>query len=285
MPKPPFPDATTLSDSAKPSQPRLPPEVRPQLGRSAADLIAFSNVFPAAIAAGLSLAVSRALGADEALRWAILAASGTYIVYALDRLRDLARDRETSPRRTEFVERHHRSITITAAISGVALVVTLVGSPLPVILLCIGVGAVGLLHRRLKRSNTLKSVYVTIAWVAICVGIPATTDWNVKVFAWVAAIVGAAIAGNLVASNLTGEPGSQSPRGSSPGLGLARGFAVCGSLVCWLAPPEVAPLGWIPFAEAGALLFFRASEYYDHLAVDGALFAGALLSLAHFQLA
>ena len=52
------------------------------------------------------------------------------------------------------------------------------------------------------------------------------------------------------------------------------------------APPgALTPLVWIPTAELVALAFFRPTERYGHLAVDGALLAGALATLVHQALA
>jgi 4-hydroxybenzoate polyprenyltransferase len=278
MPKSSFPEAATPLRSEQSAKIEL------RLSNLALDLIAFSSVFPAVIAAGLSLAASHAMGAEDASRWAVLAASGTFTVYGLDRLRDTDRDRATSPKRTYFVEIHARAISIAVGLSALVLVAALLTSPAPVVLLCVGIGAIGLLHRRLKGSKSLKSIYVSLAWVAICAGIPAIATPGSSRFGWVAVIFSTGIAANLLASNLGDDPASPS-RGRLPSiLGLARSLAIVGVLISWAAPEEVAPLGWIPFAEAIALAFYRPNEHYEHLAVDGALLAGALASLVHFQL-
>ncbi|MGY8737522.1 MAG: hypothetical protein ACKVIW_08395, partial [bacterium] len=73
-------------------------------GGAVADALAFSALFPAAIAFTFSLVSSRALDSDltsrEKLHFAVLAAAGSFVVYGIDRLRDRQRDRQTSPLRT-----------------------------------------------------------------------------------------------------------------------------------------------------------------------------------------
>ena len=280
MPESSSPFATTKppSDESADANSRFELRVRVR------DIIAFSSALPAVIAAALSLAASHALGATDITRSAVLAASGTFVVYGLDRLRDLPRDRVNSPKRTHFVESHSRAISLAVGCAGVILAAALLTAPIPVVTLCLGVGAIGLLHRRLKGSDPLKSIYVSLSWVCVCVAIPAITHWNGPRFAWVAAVFLAAIGANLLASNSVDTlPGrGQRPRDSI--LACARVLAGVGVLIAWLAPPPLMPLGWIPLAEAFALAFFRPDEYFEHLAVDGALLVGALGYLLHTAL-
>ena len=103
---------------------------------------------------------------------AVLAAAGCTIVYALDRLRDRDRDRATAPRRTAFVDRHRRALGgITAAAAAVGALCLLRADP-GVWLLCAALGAPGLMHRRLKRFAAAKTLYVSLAWTGVCVGLP-----------------------------------------------------------------------------------------------------------------
>lgn len=278
--------SSTVLSARKPggprSEPSTPAEVR--FWTRTVDAVAFSNGLPAAIAAGLSLAASAALGAPNPMHWALLAASGTFVVYGLDRLRDRARDRTTSPLRTDFVEQHARAITLCVAVAALVVGATLVSAPMRVVLLCLGVGAIGLLHRRLKGRTALKSMYVSIAWVAICAGVPGIIVWNGPRFCWVAAIYFAALAANLIGSNLIDDEVQRLPRRPRSALGLARAFSFAGILLAAAGPQELRPLGWIPLSEALALACLRPSEHYGHLVVDGALLAGAVVCLLHFGL-
>lgn len=272
------------TNSPGPPQPEPPRSAEISFPCRTIDVVAFSNGLPAIIAASLSLAASHALGASDSEHWALLAASGTFAVYGFDRLRDTARDRKTSPLRTHFVESHARAISIGVGIAALALGAGLVGAPRRVVLLCLAVGAIGLLHRRLKGHATLKSIYVSAAWVAICAGIPGITVADGSGLAWVGVIFFTAISANLAASNLGEDEAGRPRRRPRSVLRLARALAVAGVLVAMAAPPEIRPLGWIPLVEALALVFFRPSEYFGHLAVDGALLAGALTCLLQFAL-
>ena len=61
------------------------------------DAVVFSSLWLALTAAALLVAASGALGATADPRAVGLAFFGTLVIYNLDRLRDLERDRATSP--------------------------------------------------------------------------------------------------------------------------------------------------------------------------------------------
>lgn len=263
------------------------PETAPaSAGRatSLADRLAFTLWLPAAVAAALSTAVGRVLAAEDLPRWAILAASGSFVVYGIDRLRDLPRDRHTSPRRTAFIERNHRAFRIALVVAGVALALTALGSPPAALALCAALGGLGLLHRRLKRLPALKSVYVSLAWTGICVGLPwlAAPAATPNALLALTAILFPTFWANLVASNLRDDEAAIRP---ARALGLARGALILALAATGLGPRELIPLAWIPALELLALARFRPTEHYGHLVVDGALLAGGLASLAHATLA
>ena len=71
----------------------------------AVDAAVFSSAWLAAAAAGLVAASARAMEIPLDPRLLGLAAAGTLVVYNVDRLRDLERDRLTAPARSAFVER------------------------------------------------------------------------------------------------------------------------------------------------------------------------------------
>jgi hypothetical protein len=161
--------------------------------------------------------------------------------------------------------------------------------------LCAGVMGLGLFHRRLKSSPTVKALYVTLAWVGATVGLPALQGTKLKLaiqpelIVWVAAIYTGAIGANLLASSLGGRASaglpqrSRSARKSTPGwrmLDWARASALGASLLALGAPPELRGLAWIPLAELVALVGFRNKERYALACLDGALLLGSLLALA-----
>jgi 4-hydroxybenzoate polyprenyltransferase len=286
MPPPPFDDANPSVIAAR-QEPETMAEAPPAIARGRlsrlVDSVAFSNLLPASIAAAISVSASRALEASNAGLWATIAATGTFVVYTLDRLRDTARDRSTSPQRTEYVERNRRPLTIAVVFATVALAAALSQAPPRIALLCGGVGAIGLLHRRLKGWALFKTTYVSLAWVAVSAGMPWLAEDGFG-FSWLAGIYFASFAANLIASDLRDEDIQVLLHHRLPALCLARATALVGVAVALLAPMELRPLIWIPAAEALALVFYRPTELYGQFAVDGALLAGATASLLHFLL-
>ena len=112
-------------------------------GGAVADALAFSALFPAAIAFTFSLVSSRALDSDltsrEKLHFAVLAAAGSFVVYGIDRLRDRQRDRQTSPLRTAFTDQYATAIVSATGLAGLILLISLATAPLRIGLLCAAV--------------------------------------------------------------------------------------------------------------------------------------------------
>ena len=235
--------------------------------------LTFSGLIPAALAATLLIAASRALGVLFDWESAALAATGTLVVYNVDRLRDLTADREISPLRTAFIEQHRLPLLGMTILAGVCAGILGLRASNEVLLICGSVLAVGLLHRRLKRLAAWKSVYVTAAWVAVTAGIPAVSAVDRRSIAWVLTVYTTAIGANLLATRLR-EGLTTRP------LLAARALAVTGTLAALLGPASLRPLAWIAGFEAVALVGFRPGDRYGLLAVDGALLAGALAAVA-----
>lgn len=264
------------------STPAVPP---PSRRSRSIDGLAFSNALPAAIAAALAAASSRALGLAPDPQAIVIAASGTFVVYGLDRVRDVSRDRETSPLRTRFTEANASRLRFAIAGAGFVLLVALITAPPRVFALCALVGAVGVLHRRLKGHALAKSLYVSASWVAVCAGVPlmnATPPGGFDAgLAWLAGILFPTLLANLVASNLRDDETQLAQNRVELALPTTRLLAFVGIAASLAAPAPLTPLVWIPLAEALALAFFRPSEHYGHIGVDGALLVGATLSLIH----
>lgn len=258
----------------------------PALGRAVvafADGLAYSSGIATAVGGALTFAVGRAFSIAHLGRWSALVAFSTFLVYTVDRLRDLPRDRAASPRRTAFVERHRETLALAALVAAIAAGLLVLSSPARVVALCAAVGGLGLLHRRLKRGLRWKIAYVTAAWSAVCVGLPwlvrdGSTGAGRRLF-FALAFVGSAVLANVIASNLRAGKSRAEPQEASSALRLARNLALGGALLTAFAPPAVATLGFVPAAEAAALWCFRRSERYSHLAVDGALALGASLAI------
>jgi hypothetical protein len=238
------------------------------------DWLAFPSLLPASVASALLVAAAAAMGVPADPAAVALAGVGTLVVYNVDRLRDTAADHASAPLRTAFVEEHRRGLWLLTGLASVAAVPLALAVARDVQLLCAGVLAIGLLHRRLKRRQAWKPVYVAGAWVAVTVGIPALSALNPEPVAWVFGVYSATIGANLVATNLRSQvsPGSL--------LWAARALAATGLLLAGLAPQPTAALAPIPGCELLALAAYQSGERYGLTILDGALLAGALVTLA-----
>jgi 4-hydroxybenzoate polyprenyltransferase len=234
------------------------------------------------VAAGAGLAcatASRALALPVSPATLVLAVGGTLAIYNVDRLRDLARDRETSPLRTAFVSRHASALRAVAlgggAIAGCAAL--LAGAR--VAALAVAVLAVGLLHRRLKFIPFGKAFYIAAAWTAVVAGVPALAGARPEHAAPVMLALFLALFGNAVASSVRDGEAGPARIGLGRGLAIARLCAVAGFLVAARSPEPAARVLWIPLMTALALFGFRPSERYGLVVLDGALVAGGALGL------
>lgn len=253
--------------------------------RSLADALAFSSLLASAIGFALSAVASLALGAPDPLHWAGLAGTGTFIIYSLDRLRDTAQDRSTSPQRTAFIEGHRRALVGAVGIAALAFGAMLLHAPRSIALLCAGIGLVGLWHRRLKGAAVWNVLYVALAWVAACVGMPWIAAGRPSTGPWVAGLLFAILIANLIASGLRDDEGALiSHARARTGLRIATGAALLALGLAWIAPARIAPIGWIALAEVLAVQGFRDSERYGLLVVDGALLLGSVAAVFHLAL-
>lgn len=218
-------------------------------------------------------------GPDAGL--AALALCGTAAVYAVDRLRDLERDRATAPERSAFVARHRRGLTALAAGAAFAAGGLALREGPVVSAVAAGVAALGLAHRRLKHHLWAKPVYLTGAWTAVTVGLPAAVGAPAPGRAVaVAAVVAPTVLANVVLSNLRDGEGAAGRLGGRRARALAAGLLVPAAAVAWAAGPGPRSLLPLPAAMALAVAGFRPGERYGLWAVDGALLAGAALALA-----
>jgi hypothetical protein len=250
------------------------------MGRAWLDAALWSSAWLALAAAALTAASARALGAAVSPALLGLAFGGTLAVYVVDRVRDLAHDRATAPARAAFVAGHRRALLALAA-GGAALagVSAAALGPRPLGLAAL-VGALGVAHRRLKRFAPAKPVYLTFAWTAVPVGLPAAADPPAAHVGWVAAVVGATVLPNVMLSNLRDGEALAGRLGARRTLAIAGAILLAGLAAALAAPAPVRPLAALPLAMGAAAAAFRPSERYGALAVDGALLLGALAALA-----
>jgi len=242
------------------------------------DVLLFSSLWTASAAAGLVAAAGAAIGVGHPP--VALALAGTWVVYNVDRLRDLERDRPAWPLRSRFVEENRAALiglTVCAAVAAVALAIR---QGHATVALCTAVLALGLLHRRLKGRVGTESAYVTGAWLAVGVGLPVLAGplpaGASSLLPWVAGIFAGALAANALASTLCDSPGT--PRHRVAVLSMAGLLVVASGGVALAAPEVLRPLIAVPVAQAFVLLFFRRDERYALGGLDGGLGLGAWIA-------
>ena len=81
------------------------------------DALAFSSLWVAVAAGALCATSARAMGLTASAATLLLAVCGTLVVYNVDRLRDLDRDRATTPLRSAWVEAHGTWMVATTGIA------------------------------------------------------------------------------------------------------------------------------------------------------------------------
>ena len=244
------------------------------------DALLWSSAWLALTCLCLTAAATRALGLDPEPKLLVLAFGGTLAVYVIDRVRDLPRDRKTAPTRAAFVDRHRRALLVLGGLGGGAAAGAVLRLGPRALALAALVGALGLAHRRLKRWSAVKPVYLTFAWTAVPVGLPAAELPGARHLLWVAAITGAAVLANVALSNLRDHEALAARLGARRVLRNAAVFSLAGFAAALLGPTAVRPLAALPLAMGAAVLGFRPSERYGALVVDGALLVGSLAALA-----
>jgi hypothetical protein len=242
--------------------------------------LAFSSLWVAAAAGALVVACSLAMGIPAAAPAVGLAFTGTLVIYNVDRLRDLERDRKISPLRSAFVERHRNALTGLTASAGIASLAFAIAAGVTACLVLAPVLALGLMHRRIKHLDFGKSAYITVCWVVVVAGVPVAVNPAAAHLGWVVPIIGCAAFANAIASNIRDFEVAAARFGVRPALFVARLFAAAGSVLGMWAPPVVRPLLAVPLATLAVLVPFRPSERYGLVWVDGALLAGALAAAA-----
>ena len=245
------------------------------------EMLVFSSAWVAAAAGALCAAAALGMGLQPLLPAVAVAVAGTLVVYNVDRLRDLERDRATAPRRSAFVERHY-GVLVGICVASLAVAASLVlalGPRAPAVL--VPVLVLGLLHRRLKgiAYAYAKAVYITAAWLAVVVGLAAALGPSAARVGWVAAILGPALFANAAASSVRDAEAAAERLGPAPVLWTARISALLGVVLGALAPAPVRPLAAVPLLTLAVLLPFRPDERYGLLVVDGALLVGAVLAI------
>jgi len=252
---------------------------------SGIDALAFSSAWLAAAAGGLLALASWTLGIEARPEAVGLAASGTLLVYNLDRLRDLERDRTTAPHRSAFVAAHHKALVGLATAGGAAAAAFGAAAGPRAAIVLLPILCLGLFHRRLKRFENVKTLYITASWLGVVVGLPWALDPAATQVPWVAGILGCALTANAIASNVRDHEAAAARIGPRRALRIALWVAGAGVAGACVAPAPARYAAGVPLATFAALLAFRPTERYGLIVVDGALALGALVGLVAIALA
>lgn len=250
------------------------------------DVLVFASFWPAGAAAALIAAVAAAFGSPPPVPALVLGFFGTFVVYNIDRLRDIERDRATTPARTAFVERHRSELAFGSALAAIFCALAAAMLPASISFLCAFVLMAGLLHRRIKHLAGWKTAYITFAWVAVCVGIPALLGGlSTRESLPTSIAIGMTIAANLIVLNMHDQVGGLARVPNNIAMGLAVFLCAAATLACLGETSGVARgLAPIPAFEALAVAGFasgraqRSRERYGLVVVDGALLIGAIVA-------
>ena len=244
------------------------------------DALVFSNLWMATAAGALVAAASRAMGTDIRPEAVGLAFAGTLVVYNIDRLRDLHRDQHASRDRSAFVAEHKSQLSVLTGAAAVASLYFGARVGMLATLMLLPVLGVGLFHRRLKRFENAKILYIAVSWVCVGFGLPAVLATGVQDLFWAASILTATMLANVIAFNVREEE-AHIERVRRPGtLQVARVCAGIGVLLGALAPSPSGALVAIPLATLLALAGYRPTERFGLFFVDGALLVGSLSAIA-----
>ena len=88
--------------------------------RDALDWLCFSSLWVGLAAGLLCCAATLAMGSPPLFPAIAVASAGTIVVYNVDRLLDVQRDRETSPRRSNFISAHRNALVLISVAAALA---------------------------------------------------------------------------------------------------------------------------------------------------------------------
>jgi len=257
------------------------------IARAALEPLAHASLLAAGVAGTMVAVVEAALGLPVDPATIALATCGTLVVYNIDHLRDIERDALLAPRRSAFVARHRRALVGLVAFSAAGSAASAAFVDPVAWGVCACVLALGLLHRRLKRVRGIKTLYLTVSWLAVVLGLPLAGiergAWPpLDRLYWVVSIVGCSIVANLMASNLDRRRATEDPAHVSRRRRLNSAIAVAGLGLGFavVAPDALRGLAAIPFAEFVATVRYRDDELYVPVVIDGALLVGASVGIA-----
>lgn len=233
----------------------------------------------------LLAAASHTLGDRPPTSTLVMVFCGSWGVYLLDRLWDVARDRHAHPTRAYRFRSRPRRIA-AAAVVGIAVAVVLGLRQIPSVRVLLGaVFLLSLAHHALKHVPWLKPAYIALSWWAVTVGIPLLHHWRPGTASssaaevWSVLPLGLAIGANVLACDAADRDAEAARLSSAQLWWVARGLATVGLLLSW-GIGGIALL-WIPvpLCVLLSLLPLRPTAQWTASAVDGSLLLGGLLVL------
>ncbi len=245
------------------------------------DALVFSNLWVAWAAALLSAAVSAALGAAPEPSALGLAFGGTLAVYNFDRLRFVEGDRATAPARSAFVERNRKLLGALALLGLAGAVACGLAAGRGVLALAACVLALAAAHPVLKRVPFVKAAYLSVAWLAVVVGVPAILAGGGP-WGFAALTLGGALVANAIVSSLRDREGGAARVGTDAARLAALLAAAAGAAAAVAGPAALRPLAAVPLLTLGSVAAFREGERYGLTVVDGALLVGGALALVAY---
>lgn len=243
------------------------------------DLLIFSSIWILGVAGALSWAASLAMEIEPSFFVVGIAMLGSLVIYNLDRLWDLNRDRLSSPDRSAFITRHFALLFYVTVIAGACSFGLLFFLPLKAILLLVVVFIVGVGHPYLKRFLFFKEAYITLTWVSVVVFLPAFSSVKPAHLGWVLTVIGLPIFANIIASNIRDAEAGVSLLSREFTLYFTRLLAIVGIICGVLGPEVVFSLTAVPLATLLSLIWFRDDERYGLLFIDGSLLVGGLIAV------
>jgi 4-hydroxybenzoate polyprenyltransferase len=233
----------------------------------------------------LLAAASHTLGDRPPISTLAMVFCGSWGVYLLDRLWDVARDRHAHPTRAYRFRSRPRRITAAAVVGVVVAGILGLRQISSVQILLVAVFLLSLAHHALKQVPWLKPTYIALSWWAVTVGIPilhhlrpgtvSSSDAEI----WSVLPLGLAIGANVLACDAADRDAEAARLSPMQLWWIARGLATAGLLVSW-GIGDIASL-WIPIPACVllSLLPFRPTAQWTASAVDGSLLVGGLLVL------
>ncbi len=235
--------------------------------------LAYTGTIAAMLAVSLAIFTFLFLGTDINYILIVLIFCGTLVIYNLDHLKDINSDKNTNPKRVNFIIRNKRLIYL---ITGLSMILSLLAvynlgiKLLPIILLPF---LLGIMHRIIKNSPLFSAVYITLSWLMITVYLPAYLTDNPKEIIILSILVGIFLFCNAYTSSL---------RQKSYAKKYARYLLYLSLLnLVIILILRGSYIGILPasFFTSMALTNYMDDENYEVILLDGMQFLGTVFSI------